>query len=740
MAGPNSSFLDPLISPTYQDDGDAKIRRANINLVGFLVEEDPNNDALKITNTGGGGGGTVIALTDHAAFRALSSTPADGTVIHFQSPPGTYIYDASTGAGFADDDNIILKRGSTGSAGMAVNASSAVLPTYASYRLIGTLGFFTSYTILARSSKNDGGGGTFAYDSSDTTTSDNDGTILVSGAKRSKRVYAGPAYAVWWGVLGDGKFITDGVTTASSAVLSSATAGFGAGDSTKKILVRTANAVASGTVTSSGATLNGTGTNVAVDMPIIVDTGGGIGQPLSGGCIYCDGQWLVASFILTATQQMQLRRSPSPPITAKPYYTETQLPATITFSSSTTVTMSAAATISQTGVHAFYATDSTTALVNAINSCLALGVVELILPDGAIGVSANTEWVDKSHITIRGSSMSKCWLQDLRRASVYYTSGANGVLTFRGSAPGVASDVHFRDFSYDGSVPVLGMIHSSIPGVGNASGRRIGFSMQHMTNSSYQVGGGTTVGTGFYGARDEHAYIDGQSDNFSDTSVIRGCNNVSFNCNGGFNGGGHAQPENLYVGGAYTGILISAGSCIVDNVDISPDGVDSEGGMTFDLIGHTLVNGGSIHDFAMEEGVGMIDCFGNHVTDSSLTIRGTTFARNTSVAFHSGGGASMVHLNNFGGVVDISGLTETACSSTTPGGRHIVIEGSGTGRVNIRPCTFDGGSNISIGIKVVAGVPDGAVAIEEGHRFGSSVTTPFDLGAGLAALRESVTL
>lgn len=615
------------------------------------------------------------------------------------------------------------------------NVAALILRTGSKQLHVNLLGYYTA---------GDGGEGAFRWDATSTAAHDY-GTIFQPGFGTGAAVATGrwiredvrgELYASWYGVLADGKYVTDGVVTAGLSTLTSASAAFTAADTGKRVTPRLATTIATGTVSSSGATLNGTGTAVATDMPIIVDSGGGIGQPLSGGGIYCDGQWLVASFILTATQQMQLRRAPSPAITAKPYYREVQIEATLTYSSATVAIMSSPATISQTGVLFYYGTDNTTALKRAYAAAKSLGIKVVRHPAGFITYFENTLFQNYHGLTLIGPGMVKCCLVDARKASTYYTSGPSGMLSFDDTN----SDIHILDISLDANLPMLGIVHSSVPGVANASGRRIGFWMQGCKNSSYRVGGGTTVGAGRYGARDEHAYIDGQCDNFIDTSVIRGVNNVCFNCNGGFNAGGFPQPENLYVGGSYSGLLLSAGSCIVDQVDISPEGVDIEGAITCDLIGHMLINGGSLHDFHMEQGVGMVDLFGNHRTDSSFTMRGTTFARNTSVAWHSGGGASVLHMNNFGGVADISGLVETDCSSVTPGGRHIVIEGSGTGRITIRPCTLDGGSNISIGIKVVAGVPDGAVAIQEGHRFGASVTLPFDLGAALATLRESVTL
>ena len=51
--------------------------------------------------------------------------------------------------------------------------------------------------------------GFFYYDVSDTTSTDNGGTVIVSGSKRWKRIYDGPVNVMWFGAKGDG--ITDDV-------------------------------------------------------------------------------------------------------------------------------------------------------------------------------------------------------------------------------------------------------------------------------------------------------------------------------------------------------------------------------------------------------------------------------------------------------------------------------------------------------------------------------------------------
>ncbi|UXY14755.1 hypothetical protein N8I74_15740 [Chitiniphilus purpureus] len=59
--------------------------------------------------------------------------------------------------------------------------------------------------VRCRETEGDGGHGEFYYDSTDITTADNDGTVLVGvGSRRWKRKYTGLADPKWWGATGDG--------------------------------------------------------------------------------------------------------------------------------------------------------------------------------------------------------------------------------------------------------------------------------------------------------------------------------------------------------------------------------------------------------------------------------------------------------------------------------------------------------------------------------------------------------
>lgn len=92
--------------------------------------------------------------------------------------------------------------------------------TYALLRLYS--GSYTSYYVRGVSNILDGGHGVFRVDSSDTTSADNGGTIIVDAiSRRWKREYTGPVSLRWFGAKGDG--VTDDTARIQAALSSGAT-------------------------------------------------------------------------------------------------------------------------------------------------------------------------------------------------------------------------------------------------------------------------------------------------------------------------------------------------------------------------------------------------------------------------------------------------------------------------------------------------------------------------------------
>ncbi|MES2224995.1 MAG: hypothetical protein V4478_03335 [Patescibacteria group bacterium] len=99
--------------------------------------------------------------------------------------------------------------GLSGFAGIGVTGSSVItIASIASMRLLASAISGALYYVSAA-----GYQGFFYYDSTDTTSSDNTGTVVVSGTYRFKRVFTGDVCATWFGVVADAVFGASNVVT-----------------------------------------------------------------------------------------------------------------------------------------------------------------------------------------------------------------------------------------------------------------------------------------------------------------------------------------------------------------------------------------------------------------------------------------------------------------------------------------------------------------------------------------------
>jgi hypothetical protein len=525
----------------------------------------------------------------------------------------------------------------------------------------------------------------------------------------------------WFGVKGDGRRITDGILSGGAKILQSATAAFTLDDVGRSVLLRTANQIGTGTLAFTNASTDvvGTGTNLPVDLPII-GGGTGTGQPESGGGIYAVGVgYLAAQYSTGSGGHIVLAQPASQTISGCTWYKEAHIATTIArFISATQVELATAATISETSVHAVIATDNTTAIDDAIKYAIATGACKVTFPAGLIGISANLVYTGVSGLTLAGSLTNKTTLVDLRKQSdeVAYPNAAHsyGILSF------VTSDgIRIMDMGFDASLSCLGIVHSA-GGSPNNSGSRIGFYMETCSNSAY-----IRLRSENLGARDEHCFVNGDSPNFLfDECYVVANNNVSLNCNGGYVSAGVPACKGLrIINCVATGIQWSAGSFTVMGCDVtSLNTVGMLGGMTCDLIGVGVIANNTFHDIDNStNGVGVIDLFGNNDVDAAVTITGISI-KNVLGAWQTGGGAA-IHLKNYGGSARLTNINVTKCTGSATGGRHVYIEGASTGKVHIESGSFDGGTNITVGIALAADVPSGAVTLGKSLRFGSSVTT-----------------
>lgn len=159
-----------------------------------------------------------------AIFRA-STPPADGTVFRIVSPPGEYRYSTSSGAGWADDGDTILKPDSVilGANGRAFTTrASAHAATFTAARAMkGLLVSGVKHVhIESHTTFGDGGGGIFDVKSNTGSAyaSDDDGTQILVGAAGATGAsalirrdrFTGDTNAKWFGAHGNLSFSLTG--------------------------------------------------------------------------------------------------------------------------------------------------------------------------------------------------------------------------------------------------------------------------------------------------------------------------------------------------------------------------------------------------------------------------------------------------------------------------------------------------------------------------------------------------
>lgn len=125
----------------------------------------------------------MVEHADHATFRA-SPAPADGAVFRIISPPGEFRYSSSTGAGWADDDDTLLKPASVNvnSNGRAYSTrASEHAATFEAFRAMkGLLGRAKHVHVESHTTFGDGGGGVLDVRPVGPYV-DNDCTVFVNG-------------------------------------------------------------------------------------------------------------------------------------------------------------------------------------------------------------------------------------------------------------------------------------------------------------------------------------------------------------------------------------------------------------------------------------------------------------------------------------------------------------------------------------------------------------------------------
>jgi hypothetical protein len=252
------------------------------------------------------------------------------------------------------------------------------------------------------------------------------GVVQDSGSK----VYNLKAF----GAVGDGVVVTDAVTTAASATLTSATAGFVAGDVGKTIVVQRAGAggfaFADGAMTAGSQTLTTAGTpftDLATDENKVVFV------PGAGP----NGSVLVARIsAFNSTSSVDLGRKASVTVTGKKVTVDTSsLLTTITgYTNSTTVTMGANATYSTDNDVMCFGTDDSTAVAAWIAALV--DNTSGFAPPGVYLNTGNLSITGKENVDITGKA-----------AKLFQTTEANNMLVIDETS----SNVNIRDLAFDGA-------------------------------------------------------------------------------------------------------------------------------------------------------------------------------------------------------------------------------------------------------------------------------------------------
>ena len=256
------------------------------------------------------------------------------------------------------------------------------------------------------------------------------GDLTVEGAISGDTLAAGSWEDVRaHGAVGDVRRVTDAVTTAASATLTSATAAFTSADVGKLILLNgggaTRNSSADGAMTSGARQLTATGTFTDADV------GRWVKVPGAGAA----GADLISeiAFVQSATV-VRLVDAASTTVSTKTVQIVAPLATTIAgVTNSTTATLGTTATTSLSGVIAHLGTDDTTALQTAFTA----GAGGLVLAPAGTYFTARLDLAAYTHLL--GAGMG---------ATIFKLKAAQNTDTLRGQN---ATGVQLRDLTVDGS-------------------------------------------------------------------------------------------------------------------------------------------------------------------------------------------------------------------------------------------------------------------------------------------------
>lgn len=530
---------------------------------------------------------------------------------------------------------------------------------------------------------------------------------------------SGLLYAADFGVVADGVDLSDCIVTAGSAILTSASASFTSSDVGKTIVVTTPSLPATGTVagSSGGYFLNGTGT------AFLSELGLDPGELGSGDAVYVsDNNQIYPVIAVYSDVLAQIGKPLTGTFSGKTIYREQHLEATIeSIVSSTSIVMSEQATLSQTGVSAFYGTDNADALEEAIETADSYNAATLQLPPGIIAIERNCSVTGISNLTISGGHRSRACIKRLKRATfeIAYNDQNQGLLNFFN-----CSYLTLCDFSIDGLVPVMGMRRSE--GVGspdnNYGGGGIGIHLSSCAHSGFE-----RIGTQGNGSRLECLYAQGVCPGLFFRSCFVRTSNIGINPN---TTGGQVYGtiiEGNIVESPHGPLLCGLDSTtVVGNIFRNVDGcLQGADPVVLHSAADTVFTGNIIENFnTFSSTVSAINVFGGVDTTASVIIS-NNIIRNCHGNYSNG----VVRFDNFAGAGTVSNNIITGMTTDGLANPFVKIDGAVTRSITIHSNTFDSpvSSEISVGV-IGSSVPAGAVSLAN-NKLGPGVTT---LSAGIS--------
>ena len=368
-------------------------------------------------------------------------------------------------------------------------------------------------------------------------------------------------YAVTlYGAVADERFVSDGVITAGSSSLTSASAAFTSADTGKTITVGMgAQGIVSGTYTSGATSVTGASGTICTLSSF---NGSGSGAtavvPLSSANTISSSTALVFtaegsgySGVTTATLGNGTNRngtatcSGTVTVSISSYYAH-PVTTTMTYVNATTATLGTTATTSVTGANVAVGTDNTTAVQAAINAASSAGGGTVYFPASLLAylingqitiptVTVNT-YVKTRPITLLGegggwTNLSTTNQIPATRVDMRYSGAAK--ISTTGSGYLAVKRIGFEDNGYD-STPFILTTNTTLYAQDNSfTGSGPGAAMS--VNDAVWTG---TASVGFqgYGTQIDHNYFDkinrGLYGQYWSNAIVLSNNSWSYNCGG----------------------------------------------------------------------------------------------------------------------------------------------------------------------------------------------------------------